>query len=369
MTLAIGEAIAPPEDDLRSMLETQFNGADNGPEVVSGEPPEEVAGDIPAETEEQKADRLRDERGRFAKGDASVKAEDVKPEKAVSPSTDDPTKASAAQPSNAADAPPVGWTADAKAEWSTLSPALKAAVIKRETEIATGGRQWSEEKRRYEEIVSPVRQRAARLGISEQEGIQRLVAANDMLDRNPVQAIRWLAQSYGIDIASLTASGKADDSNSEQSPDLRALVRQELAPFLEPIQQRFVSEDQRQQQATTALVEDFAASPGHEHFNAVSEDIMAILPHVKAANPTWSSQQVLQESYDRAVYANPSTRNVLIAARDQDAEAKRQEAARKKAASARTAASSVTGSPSGSPAPAAKDSIRAEIEAAFAGDR
>ncbi len=94
---------------------------------------------------------------------------------------------------------------------------------------------------------------------------------------------------------------------------------------------------------------------------------MAMIPAIKAANPTWAHEKVLQDAYDRAVFANPTTRSTVLAAQRQTEETQRQQETKARAEKARRAGSSVTGFPSGSAAPQAKESLRAEIEAAFSG--
>lgn len=370
--------VDPNPDDLRATLSAAYDGepdpvsesadaplagADTpAPDAVDAHLPEQSAASTP------KADHPTDPK-RYA--DGSFKPTKAAPEKAApepnEPSKDDQAKASvAAQP---ADAPPAGWTADAKAEWSKLSPALKAAVIKRETEIANGGRQWSEEKRRYEAMIAPVAESARARGMDVSQGLQTLVAAQRALDTDPVNAIKHIARSYGVDLATLAGTQAANGSPEAQSqqPDIAALVRQAVNPILAPIQQRFAAEDQQRQQSAVDFVTTFATSPGHEHFDSVQDEIMAMIPTIQASNPSFDRTQVLQEAYDRATYANPTTRAAILAQREADAEAKRVEAAKQRTQSARRAASSVTGAPSGAPAAVAKDSLRAELEAAFAG--
>ena len=77
--------------------------------------------------------------------------------------------------------------------------------------------------------------------------------------------------------------------------------------------------------------------------------------------------QVLQEAYDRATFANPTSRAAILAAQEAGKEAKRVEAAKQRTNAAKRAAVSVTGAPSGAPATQAKDTLRGELEAAFAG--
>ena len=282
------------------------------------------------------------------------------------PSKDTQTQASTA--AQTAVAPPAGWTAAEKAEWSKLPPAVQAAVSRRETEMTNGGKQWSEEKRRYEAMIAPVAETARARGMTAEQGLQTLLAAQRALDTNPVDAIKHIARSYGVDLATLAGTQAANGSpEAIQQPDIAALVRQAVQPMLAPIQQRYAAEEEARQQSTVDLVTTFATSPGHEHFEAVEAELMAMIPAIKGINPTWNHDKVLQEAYDRAVHANPTTRAALQAARDAEAEQKRVDAAKQRANGARRAGVSVTGAPSGAPATQAKDSLRAELEAAFAG--
>lgn len=354
-----------PEDDLRSDLEAQFTAAESAEAVVEA-PEVEVTAEAPAEIEEKPAvERARAPDGKFAPKESTEAPVEAATEQ-KSASTDTQAKASETAASTPQDAPPVGWTPDAKAEWSKLSPAIKAAVIKRETEIANGGRQWSEEKRRYEAAISPIAQLTSRRGLSVEQGIQALARAQAMLDENPAEGIKRIAQSYGVNLATLTGQQPSDVPN-DPTLDLQAMVRQAVQPLIAPIQERFTTEDLQRQASIEGLVTEFATSPGHEHFDAVQDELMAMIPAIKQRNPFWSHQQILQDAYDRAVNANPNTRQLLREAERQKEEAARRAEAGQRAAKARTAATSVTGHPSGSQVEAPKGSLREEIEAAFAG--
>ena len=76
----------------------------------------------------------------------------------------------------------------------------------------------------------------------------------------------------------------------------------------------------------------------------------------------------LDQLYETAVFATPSTRDKVLTAQRQQEEAKRTEEARTKAASARRAGSSVTGAPGTGQAPtgrgASELSLREQLEAA-----
>jgi hypothetical protein len=367
-TLAGTDTEAPADDlrgDIAALMEEPDVAAEGGtsevpePETVASEP-NEARADHPT-------DPLRYADGTFKKTKAEAAAEaapaDGKPVK-EQPSTDTQAKPSDA-PSTAL-AAPAGWTAAEKAEWSKLSPVAQAAVSRREAEISRGGQQWSEDKRRYEGMISPIARMAQARGISVEEGAQRLAAAQEALDANPADGIRRIAQSYGVDLATLAGS-PAEVSREQSQPDIAMLVRQAVQPILAPIQERLSAEDRQREQSTVDLVTQFSSSPGHEHFDAVQAEMMDLIPSIRARNSGWSHTQILQEAYDRAVYANPTTRDSILSARDAQAETKRQEEAKQRAEKARRAGSSVTGNPSGAPASQSKDSLRAELEAAYSG--
>lgn len=282
------------------------------------------------------------------------------------PSKDAPVKASDPA-STPVSAPPAGWTAAEKSEWAKLSPVAQAAVSRREAEIARGGQQWSDEKRGYQSLLSPLAQEAQRIGMTPEQGLQALLAAHHRMQTDLPGFIRDAAARAGLDLATLAGSTGSVATEQNQQPDIAALVRQAVQSQVAPLQQRFAVEDQQRQQSTVDTVTSFAASPGHEYFDAVQDELMAMIPTIKAANPAWTHEKVLQDAYDRAVYANPTTRASVLAAAQQASEAKRIEDAKQRTLKARNAGSSVTGSPNGAGVVQVPDNLRSVIEQAYAG--
>lgn len=377
--MALPELDGEASDDIRASLSAAFEEAETNDKPVDQVKPEpvEVIEETPEEpvneneTAEEKAGRLagrkRDEHGRLLPGKAdkvelkapkesTAKVEDKQP-------SEDTTKASETV-SKPSDAPPVGWTADAKAEWSKLSPVLKAAVLKRESEIENGGRQWSEEKRRYENVLSPIAQAAQRRGLNVEQGVQTLIAAQNYLDADPIEGIKRIAQTYGVNLATIAGSAPADGS-PVNNPDISALVNQAVASALGPIQQRYETEEAQKFQSIQSIVDEFSSK--NEHYSSVETEIGLLIPLIQKSNPALSKQQVLQEAYDRAVWANPHTRAAIQASQNADADAKRRVEQQAKASKARTASTSLTGSSViGAGADQPQPSLRAELEAAFA---
>ncbi len=354
-----------PQDDLRATIESAFTS--DAPEPaeapVTDAAPAEAEAPEPAKLEDHPTDPNRYANGKFKPTKAEAAPEQVE-QPAEKPSTDT-AKVTEQPASTPVVAPPAGWTAAEKAEWSKLSPAVQAAVSRREQEISRGGQQWSEEKRRYESVLAPVAQEASRMGIGVDQALKALMAAHHHLMSDAPGAIRKLAAQFNVDLA--TIAGQSAEGSAPSQPDISALVRQAVQPLLAPIQQRFMDEEMRQQQTGLTLVQQFAAQPGHEHYEALESTIVTLLPHVKEDMPGATPTEWLQEAYDRAAYANPNTRASLLASQTAAAEAQRIADAKAKAAKARMAGSSVNGAPNGAAIPGPKDSLRAEIEAAFSG--
>lgn len=366
--------LTEPLDDLRGDIAKMMDGAaDDAALSIS----EDTSTEPVAETvAEPKADHPSDP-ARYADGTFKPIKSDAAPEKAaapaakpvaakapaeqVQPTTDNAAKASV-QPSTAADAPPAGWSAEAKAQWASLSPAVKAAAIKREEDIANGGRQWSDEKRRMQEDIAPLVMRTRELGIDHREGLNQLLAADYALRTQPVRAIHTLMKQFGVTLEQLT--GQAQPAASQSAPE--HYPQQPLHdPRLDSILAEREQEAARAQARLEHLVTEFASSPDHPHFDAVINEALPLLASIKAAKPYASPQEWLQEAYDRAVWANPVTRQAELNAQAQATEQQRRQSTAGQVARAKAASVSVAGVPGGSQGAAPKDSIREELLAAF----
>lgn len=256
------------------------------------------------------------------------------------PSTDDQTKPSEA-PSTAQFAAPVSWTAAEKAEFAKASPVVQAAVARREAEMNRGGQQWSEEKRRYEAVLAPVAQAFKVRNLSVEDGLNRLLSAQDYLDRDPAGAIAWLAQSYGVDLANLASNPPAPQPQPQLDP-----VVSHLTQHVSTLEQQLQSFLQSQ---TLGVVEKVAQSK--PHWAAVENDLLRIIPLVRDANPGASHEEILEAAYEQAVWTNPQVRAQMLAEQKAAEEKAKADAVKAKAQQAAKAAVSVKGSSNGASAP------------------
>lgn len=311
------------------------------------------------------ADRVRNERGQFI-----AKTEDGAEPAATPPAPvpdADPNPATPAQPSTAVETPKT-WSADAKAEWSKLSPAVQQAVLKRETEINEGGRQWSEEKRSKDELIAPLKNLGAMFGVDERETIKRLLAAEHSLRTNPEAALRDMAQMAGIDLKAL-ADKTPQQPQRPQADPMVAQLHQDVSSLKNTLAEQSKAE-------TSRTIQAFAKSPGHEHFEAVKQRMgRFMLPTLNYQGQVISNPEAadLQEAYDKACWMDPDVRAKLVAAQTATTAAAQKaiettQKARRGAVSPRTSSSA--------PAPAVPpphklnghatgDSVEDDVRAAF----
>jgi hypothetical protein len=337
-------------DDVRADVLAAFKAHEAPTETdmrLPSEAPEPAAADDaePASPQE----RARNERGQFIKADGTV---DTEAEAARVPDAD-PDTATPEKPSTAPSEMPTSWSADAKAEWSKLSPAVQQAVLKRETEINEGGRRWSEEKRTYDEVLSPLQRIASASGLDPREGLQRLLNVEYRLRTEPDVMIAELAEAYGA---------RLNKPQGEPTPQPQPAAD----PRITQLHQTVTSLQQEAHARKLADANSAIATVSKDkpHWAEVENDLPRFLTIVNQSKPNASHADKLQEAYDMAVWANPATREKLIAA--QTAAATKTAAERAQADKARRGAISTNGSPVASGASIPKQDYETAHDAARA---
>jgi hypothetical protein len=328
------------EDDIRAaMAEVSAATPEPAPveEVVVA--PEAV---IEAEPAQDDAEKAADGRERGPDGKFIAKQPET-----VQDATDQPSEAVADPAAKLAIRAPASWSPAAKATFDKLPPEVQQAVAKREQEIDHGLRRKSEDLKRYEpleQLIAPRRALWAAQGMDEASAIKTLLAAQDLLERDPRQGLEFLARSYGVNLNSAQPQGQAPQpqpqGNSHQDPELLARLSQL---------------EQRLQEAQTApvvsQVESFFADPANLYAENVRSDMAVLLREGRAKD--------LPEAYEMACWMRPDIRPLLQTTQVQAAPAQ------DKAAQARRAAVSVTGSPGQTGIRKSNGSIEDDIRAAF----
>lgn len=394
-------ATAPENDDLRSQLVAAF--AAETPELPAtgtGETEGQVAPE--GETAAQKADRLRDQQGRFAKGETAPAGEVAKPGEKPAVAGEAPKAEAAAAETNEplVVRPPHGWSPEAKAAFGALPEHVQQAVAKREAEVNKGFEKLADYKG-----LEPFADIAKQAGTTVAKAVESYRNAEILMEKDFVGGVAHLAQHYGkhpVEVAAGLlrvhpqalvsalrggqAPAQAPQPGQPHVPQQQGLPP-ELMKVIAPLHQavsRLDGEAQARSRATekAALeqslkdVDTFFNDPSRPYAHNLEAEILDLV----SRDPNASKDRVgaLQRAYDNAVYLNPAVREVVINDRikAQAAQTTGQAAgtASKQAEAAvraRQASRSVTGSPvsgaaaTGQPA----SSLRGELERAFGANR
>ena len=329
------------EDDIRAaMAEVSGNAPEPAPveEVVVA--PEAI---IAEETPQDDGEKASDGRERGPDGKFIAK----QPETAQD-TTDQPSEAVAEPAAKLAIRAPASWSPAAKATFDKLPPEVQQAVAKREQEIDHGLRRKSEEVKRYEpleQLIAPRRALWAAQGMDEASAIKTLLAAQDLLERDPKQGLEFLARSYGVNLNTAQPQGQPYQAQParDSHPEI-AHLKQQLQVLQSQVQTA-------QTAPIVSQIDAFQNDPANLYFENVRDDMAVLLHNGKAAD--------LKEAYDMACWMRPDIRPFLQTA--QAPAVPMQD----KAAQARRAAVSVTGSPGQTAIRKSNGSIEDDIRAAF----
>lgn len=228
---------------------------------------------------------------------------------------------------------PNSWSAEMKAKFGSLPPETQQYIAEREREAHTAITQKGEQIKAFEPIRQALDQNREvfiKNGVTEAEAISKYVAADRFLESNPVEAIKWLAEGYGVDLRQF-ANGNPQQDQSQQPSGEVLQLRRELAEIKNSLTARERSEQQAQTATVAQTIEKFASD--NPYFSEVEDELMGLIPVIKSKEPSLSYNEVLQKAYDRAVYANPDVRQRLQAdqqkASDEKRKAEQAEAVRK----------------------------------------
>ena len=357
---SVRESLGAAWDEFEAAGESQ-GAAKAADDPASSRTPKEPA--QPAQSAAATDGRVRDENGRFV----------AKPGDAAQNDSTKPLSAEAVVGEPGAGqtiAPPASWSATAKAKFSALDPVIQAEVLKRESDMERGRAQWqagAERLNRLDRVLAPRSQQLQLRGLDEVQAINALFAAQDYLERDPVEALLYLGRTVGVNWQALGArlQGQAPAQGGQPGP---ARVPQQLAPLFQQVQTLTQWAQQQQQQAQQdrisghlSQVQQFAADPKNVYFENVREQMGRL---IKAGAAT-----SLEDAYSQACWANPEIRPLMLQAQAGEREAQRKAADLAKVQQARHASGSLTGSPapgasSGSRGPSPK-TVRGGLEQAW----
>lgn len=209
---------------------------------------------------------------------------------------------------------PQHWPKDFKEKFNSWQPDMQHLFKERydamESDYTKKTQSLAKYKKRNEaldEIYGPFRDDFQRAGMDDVAATRQLLAAHKYLREDPKQAIKWLAQSYGVDLGEVTGDTTPDDEYAD--PQMKAL-QQQVAQLSGFIQNQQTQQQNMQQQSTQSLIDQFAAEKDesgnikYPHFEAVRNRMGALINNNDAKD--------LATAYDMAVYADPKLRQEML---------------------------------------------------------
>jgi hypothetical protein len=324
----------------------------------------------------------RDDKGRFKpKTDTEAQAGAESPPAA--PDLKTPAAAASPEPQETETIRvPHALPAPLKAKFKELPAEWRDAFTKQEDSIAAFKDEQAPKAarlKRFDEILGPHLDRWRFNGLDEFSGVQTLLAAQNILERNPVEGLVHIARSYGVSPAHLAqvlgaAPGQAQTTapggqQASTSPDLSAALAplvSEIQTLKQGFQRQSADSEAREIASVNNEVAKFRADPKHLYFDNVRDRMGHLIATEQA--------QGLEDAYEMAIWADPAIRAILIAEQAKpasptpDPARERVQQEQRKAAQAQQAAGSVTGAPApGAQAPpgpvgSVRDSIRAAMQ-------
>lgn len=280
----------------------------------------------------------RDESGRFAKpGEPAQSPQDPKP-------VDQQAAPGEPQAQAGIIAPPSSWSATAKAEFAKLSPVIQQEVLKRERDMETGKAQWqqgAERLNRLDAVLRPRLERFRLAGVDEARAVETLFAAQDYLERSPVDALLYLGRQSGVDWRSLFQRLQGGQGQPQQQvqalpPEIQHLTQQ-VQSLTNTVTQQQRAAQEGQLASHVQTVQQFAADPANIYFDNVKTRMSKLIREGDAKD--------LADAYQQACWADPEIRPLMLSKQQTDQAAQTAAANRAKVQQARNASVSVTGSP------------------------
>jgi hypothetical protein len=261
------------------------------------------------ETEAERNERLRDDKGKFATEKNAIKREEpAKPVEAKPIDGAEPAKVDAAPSFR----PPDSWSPSAKVAFDKLPPEVQQAVAKREDDVAKGFERYQRFK-----PVEKFDEMARQSGTTLDKALENYVGIETRLRQDFPAGITELCQRQGVHPVALANAilarhggspqqGAAGESDLQQVRDgsLQQAPSVDLAPVMQKISalENFIQ--QQQNAGVQTEIQRFASNPEHKFFENVKADMGRLINSGQAES--------LDDAYDMACWANKEIRGLLI---------------------------------------------------------
>lgn len=268
---------------------------------------------------------------------------------------------------------PSTWKPAARAEFDKLSPAVKAEIHRREADFQNGQAQLLPDAQLGKEMrstIEPYRMLIETSGATPQRLIGDMLRQAATMrtggEQQKYQTIAQIANFYGIDLRRFAprpaATGQQQPTQQpQQFQDPR--VDQLLAHQREQ-EQRRAADDQRTTESTVTRwmnEVDAQGQPKREYLSDVINEMSALVPQIRQTDPSMTHAQALDAAYERAIWAHPDVRALLVQKQQTDLDAQRRSDNQVRVREARRAGSVNVPRRASSPSPAKPGSLEDTI--------
>ena len=199
-----------------------------------------------------------------------------------------------------ASAPPKTWPKEMHDHWAKTPKEVQDYWNTREKQMLDGLEQYRGDAtfaKQIKETLNPYMATINALGVDAPTAIRSLLNADHQLrvgsPSQKAQYLQHLAKQYGVDLSGIGQQ----EGQAPVDPRLQQL-QDELHGLKQIIQTGNQQQLDEQRQKIQNEVNSFASAPKHPSFDEVSDEIVALL----------KNGATLEDAYEKAVWANPVTR-------------------------------------------------------------
>lgn len=262
---------------------------------------------------------VRDKSGRFGDRQAAPKEGDQ--------------PAPAPAPVASATPAPESLPKEAKAEWDKTPPAVQAAFVKREQDMAAGVEQLKQRYTLIDQAIAPHNDALRQMNATPADAVNRMFLWFKALAGKPADAFPALAQSMGVDWKTLIGGQQQQPgapepaANTAGAPEIPEPVKayvgqleqrlQQLTTYVQQVDGRFGNVEQNINTQNQARTEENLNlwSKDKTYFDEVRIDMAKLIE--TGVVPLKNGQVDLDTAYERAIYFNPEVRAKVLAEQQQ----------------------------------------------------
>jgi len=205
--------------------------------------------------------------------------------------------------------PPEHWSKEDQTAFMSMDDSGREFALRLETNAHKGIEEKSKELKQFRDAFEPFKHLVPP-GVSEAQVIQQLLNAQSVLQNNPVEGLKWLARSYGVDEKQLSATDKTvPDADEYIDPEVRKL-KEEVTQLKNHAGNQLLTAENNRKQAIFAEISQFKDAVDendnveHPHFSAVQGVMAGLLQSGRVTD--------MDAAYKQAVWAVPEYRDSVI---------------------------------------------------------